>query len=124
MISRKFIWVTLEEAGFHSYETAPGEVDFLRNRHRHLFKIKVWLEVFNMERDIEFIIFKNFLDIFKIEVFLKYDGSCEEYCDIFYKEINKKYPNRDVKISISEDGENGAEVEYPKNVVVKDITRD
>ena len=32
--------------------------------------------------------------------------------DDLYKEIDSKYPNRNVKISVAEDNENGCEVEY------------
>jgi len=36
-----------------------------------------------------------------------------------YKEIKQKYPKRDVRIEVSEDGENGCEIYYPKSESTK-----
>ena len=41
--------------------------------------------------------------------------SCEMIADDMYKEIKQKYPKRDVRIEVSEDGENGCEIYYPKS---------
>ena len=35
-------------------------------------------------------------------------------CDELAETINKKYPNRDMEITVSEDGENGATIKYGK----------
>ena len=37
----------------------------------------------------------------------------EMMSDDLYQKITDKYPNREVHIDISEDGENGAHIEYP-----------
>ena len=39
--------------------------------------------------------------------------------DDLYAEIKIKYPKRDVRIEVSEDGENGCEIYYPKSDSVK-----
>ena len=39
--------------------------------------------------------------------------SCEMMSDDLYQKITDKYPHREVHIDISEDGENGAHIEYP-----------
>jgi len=114
MDKENFIWVTAECEGFHSYEKAPSEVEFLKHRHRHIFKVKVWIEIFHDDRELEFIMFKRFVEQQIKAIFFKFDGSCEQYSDVLYKEIEDKYSKRDIKISISEDGENGSEITYPK----------
>ena len=38
--------------------------------------------------------------------------SCEMMSDDLYAKISEKYPGREVHIDISEDGENGAHIEY------------
>ena len=40
--------------------------------------------------------------------------SCEMISDDLYAEISKKYPNRDVEVDVSEDGENGSHAVYYK----------
>jgi len=107
-----FIWVTTQFEGFHKYPNAPLEVSFLKNKHRHLFGVKVWIEVFHNERDIEFILFKRFVES---KLNGKCDNrSCEEISDLLHSEIVNKYPNREIRIEINEDKENGSYKEYAK----------
>ena len=92
------IWVTFRKEGIHKYPAALDDpklatgdeydVSFLGYPHRHIFHFKVGIEVFHDDRDIEFI--------------------------HLYAEINKKYPNRDIEIDVSEDGENGSHTVYTK----------
>ena len=39
--------------------------------------------------------------------------SCEMMADDLYLMITNKYPGREIHIDVSEDGENGAHIEYP-----------
>lgn len=111
-----FIWITTQKEMLHKYPNAPLEVSFLKNLHRHLFKFKVYIQVNNDDRDIEFILFKRFVDkkIFEI-CELEKSRSCEMIANDLYNVINKTYPNRHIKIEVSEDGENGALYDYPVN---------
>ncbi len=106
-----YIWITTQFEGFHYYPKAPKDVAFLKNVHRHLFKIKVWIEVFHNDRDIEFILFKRFVESLTKEKEF-YMASCETISDILHEKISQKYPDRKIKIEVSEDGENGCEKEY------------
>ena len=38
--------------------------------------------------------------------------SCEMICDDLAQQINNKYPGRKINITVSEDGENGATIQY------------
>lgn len=113
MVNKNFIWITTQFEGFHKYEKAPPEVIFLRTTHRHIFHLKVWIEVFHNDRDIEFIMFKDYIDAV-VEECINYDntGSCEMISDNLHEEIEKDYPKRDIRIEISEDNENGSYKTY------------
>ena len=112
---KKNIWVTFQKEGIHKYPDAPDEVDFLRYPHRHMFDFKVQIEVYNDDRDIEFFIFKRWLESLYADDILQLDyKSCEMMADDLAKQIKDKYPGRQLSIDVSEDGENGCHVEYPK----------
>ncbi len=117
------IWVTFTKEGIHKYPAALDDpalatgdeydVSFLGYPHRHIFHFKIWIEVFHDDREIEFIQFKRWLEGLYGKDILQLDfKSCEMIADDLYKEIDSKYPNRYVKISVAEDNENGCEVEY------------
>lgn len=109
--TKNFVWITTQFEGFHKYPDAPEEVAFLRDRHRHIFTLKIWIEVFHNDRDIEFILFKRFVDglIKDNEMNFK---SCEMISDDLASLINEVYPNRAINIEVSEDNENGSYKEY------------
>lgn len=105
-----FIWITTQFEGFHKYTNAPENVKFLRNEHRHIFKVKVWIEVFHNNRELEFFQFKKFVESL-IDKNLN-NMSCEMIATLLASKIKTKYKSRKLKIEVSEDGENGCENEY------------
>ena len=123
------IWVTFRKEGIHCYPAAAtdpmlntaGEYDvsFLANPHRHIFHFRVSIDVFHNDRDIEFIQFKRWLE----NLYSGNNGnngsvlaldwkSCEMIADDLYIQIADRYPNRNVVIEVSEDGENGCSISY------------
>jgi hypothetical protein len=120
----KMIWVTFQKEGIHKYPAALTDpklesVSFLGYEHRHIFHFKVSIEVFHGDRDIEFIMFKRWLEsMFEVPEsepsILQLDyKSCEMLADDLYEQIQFKYPGRDIAITVSEDGENGVDACYP-----------
>ena len=128
----KMIWVTFQKEGIHKYPAAltdPNlatgdeyDVSFLGYPHRHIFHFRVWISVSHNDRDIEFIQFKRWLcSLYQsnsssnnsqgsvLDLDFK---SCEMMSDDLYDIINKRYPDREVWIEVSEDGENGSFVKY------------
>ena len=101
------IWVTATFEGMHQYKNAPDEVAFLKHLHRHIFHVKVSLEVFHNDREVEFIMFKN--EIAAISKNLNHE-SCEMMAENILKYVEKNYPGRSCSVSVSEDNENGATV--------------
>ena len=111
---KKYIWVTFQREGIHCYPAAPDGVEFLKHPHRHMFHFRVMLEVFHNDRDVEFILFKRELEQLYSESILQLDHkSCEMMAEDLYEYIDANgYENRDVVIEVSEDGENGARLEW------------
>jgi len=121
--SKKMIWVTFQKEGIHCYPAAltdpklatgdEYDVSFLGHPHRHIFHFKVWIEVFHDDRDIEFIQFKRWCENLYSNDVIKLDHkSCEMISDELYLQIANKYPDRQVWIEVSEDGENGSFIKY------------
>jgi len=121
----KMIWVTFRKEGIHCYPAAATDpklatgdeydVSFLGYPHRHIFHFRVWINVQHDDRDIEFIQFKRWLESL-------YNGqgsvlsldykSCEMMSEDLYQQISQKYPDREIWIEVSEDGENGSFIKY------------
>ncbi len=116
---KKYIWVTFQKEGIHKYPAALTDprlkdVQFLGYPHRHMFHFRVEIEVFHDDRDIEFILFKRELESLYDENVIHLDyKSCEMISDDLYNYISNKYPNREMWIEVSEDGENGSHCYYP-----------
>ena len=115
--AKKMIWVTFQKEGIHKYPAALedpnlADVSFLGYPHRHIFHFKVTIQVFHDDRDIEFIQFKRWCESLYSGVLELNYKSCEMIADDLYLQIAEKYPDRDVHIEVSEDGENGCYVEY------------
>ena len=119
----KMIWVTFQKEGMHKYPAAltdPAlatgdeyDVSFLGYPHRHIFHFKVWIGVTHDDRDIEFIQFKRWLLNLYKDATLSLDyKSCEMMSGDLYDAISTKYPDREVWIEVSEDGENGSFIKY------------
>jgi hypothetical protein len=117
------IWVTFQKEGMHKYPAAltdPNlatgdeyDVSFLGYPHRHIFHFKVWIGVTHDDRDIEFIQFKRWLLNLYKDATLSLDfKSCEMMSGDLFDAISVKYPNREVWIEVSEDGENGSFIKY------------
>jgi hypothetical protein len=121
--AQKKVWITFQKEGIHCFPAAATDpklntgdeydVSFLANPHRHIFHFRVCIDVFHDDRELEFIQFKRWLESLYRGNILKLDfKSCEMISDDLYLKIAEKYPNRDVHIEVSEDGENGSYVEY------------
>jgi hypothetical protein len=119
----KMIWVTFQKEGVHCYPAAATDptlatgdeydVSFLANKHRHIFHFRVWLSVTHNDRDVEFIQFKRWLEnLYKDNILDLNFQSCEMMSDDLYSEISQRYPDREVWIEVSEDGENGSFIKY------------
>lgn len=121
----KTIWVRFQREGIHKYpaaltDPALAEVSFLGHPHRHMFHFEVELQVFHDDRDVEFILFKRELEKVYDEGTLQLNHkSCEMLCDDLASYVLNMYPNRNLRISVSEDNENGATATYTPISIMK-----
>lgn len=121
--AKRQIWVTFRKEGIHCYPAAATDpllatgdeydVAFLAHPHRHIFHFRVCIDVMHSDRDIEFIQFKRWLEGMYSGGTLSLDHkSCEMMADDLYIKIAERYPEREVTIEVSEDGENGCFIQY------------
>ncbi len=112
-----YIQIELQQEGVHYYKDAPGEVAFLREPHRHMFKIKISIEVFHDDRELEFIMVKrrleNITKIFFEDSVNNHPISCEMIARNIQNLVRQMYPGPDaqrrlINVAVFEDGENGA----------------
>ena len=133
--AQKKVWVTFQKEGIHCFPAAATDpklntgdeydVSFLASPHRHIFHFRVCIDVYHDDRELEFIQFKRWLE----NLYASSNGvlelnykSCEMIADDLYLKIAEKYPNRDVWIEVSEDGENGCYVEYNNTRPLQSVT--
>lgn len=120
--AKRMIFVTFQKEGIHCYPSASidanlatgdeYDVSFLGTPHRHIFHFNVAIQVFHNDRDLEFIQVKRWLEnLYRGTLELNHK-SCEMIADDLYLAISNRYPDRDIHITISEDGENGATIYY------------
>lgn len=118
-ITKRLIEVTFQKEGVHKYPAALtdpnlADVSFLGYPHRHIFHFRVRIAVSHNDRDIEFIQFKRWLQGLYSEqqntLQLDYK-SCEMIAEELIGVISERY-NRSMSVSVFEDDENGAYLEY------------
>ena len=126
-VIKKSIFIQFYKEGVHLYPEAATnpalatsdeyDVSFLGSLHRHIFHVKVRIEVFHSDRDIEFIQFKRWCEKLYSENTLQLDyKSCEMISDDLYEKISSTFPGRFVEIDVAEDGENGSSIFYPMTI--------
>ena len=120
-----YIWVTFQKEGIHKYPAAATDpklatgdwldVSFLGTPHRHIFHFRVEMEVFHDDRDVEFIQAKRIMERWYSDGTLQLDyKSCEMMAKDLYDKCIATWPERSYAIEVSEDGENGCRIVFPK----------
>lgn len=118
------VFVTFDFVGFHRWPDAPLEVEYLRDRHRHLFKCRVDIAVESQDRQIEYHMLKRaILDEMAVHngtgvlsgfgyEFELLSNSCEAIAGWLLELVRLVQPDRPYyRVEVSEDGENGSIVE-------------
>lgn len=111
---KRSICVRTRRAFLHCYPEAPDTVDYLRYPHRHLMHIELQMEVFHSDRELEFILVVSSLNTMIEHTPWSHITSCEQIAEKIIDWARDKYGERDMKVSVFEDGENGAIVEYTR----------
>lgn len=103
---KKFVKTSVVVPGFHQWKKAPAAVEFLRDRHRHLFRIRATLEVTNSDREVEFFYLQNEIQAAIVATFeVIYSGfdfknnSCENIAEIVATYLkNQNYSVYEVEV--------------------------
>jgi uncharacterized protein YqgQ len=117
MITRQ-IQVSFQREGIHCYPAAAtdlalADVAFLANPHRHIFHFYVNVSVVHNDRDIEFIMLKRELEKLYSNSIMQCDNkSCEMLAEDLINYLVSRYPGRTIEVSVFEDNENGAVLNY------------
>lgn len=121
------VQIRTQVEGLHRWPDAPAQVGFLRNAHRHLFKVEVEFSVKDLDREYEFFMVKHRLDRLLHAMSEEYHPgslirdfgcrSCETIAEDLFKAMQDS--GLDVpytKITVREDDENAGVVEKGSKV--------
>ena len=103
---RRTIFCSTSFVAIHHWHGAQPPVEYLRDKHRHLFKVQVRAVVQHNDRDIEFITLKEMVERHCFEQWHGRDIG-QMSCEAIAQEILEAFPELE-SCTVSEDGENGA----------------
>ena len=113
------VCATVRTVGFHRYKNAPDAVDYLSSKHRHVFTIRVWVQVTHDDREIEFHMLQRMVrdalnGMYRTQIAGELDfksESCEAIANSLF--THSYFVNIPInRIEVWEDDENGAIVHY------------
>ena len=108
---KRYITIRDSFEGIHCWPDAPEEVYFLKSHHRHIFHVRIKLQVHHDDRELEFIMVKRFIKA-HYPVLQMGSVSCEMVAERLIKVLIEKYGYREAEVEVTEDGENGGQVNY------------
>lgn len=111
-----FVVVNFRMEGFHCWPNAPEHRRYLRSKHRHVFHVRVEVEVGGNDREIEC---HDLLDAC-LDAFGGGDmgaDSCEMMAESLADELISFYGDRSITVEVLEDGEVGAKHVHHKQTV-------
>lgn len=121
---KTFVYTTLQKEGYHWFPEAaelpnfatgeddPFDVSHLANKHMHYFVIRIWVQVSHLNRAIEFIQLRRWLEqYFGLGPYNFGCKSCEEIAADIAQELAESYPTSELRVEVAEDNINGALVE-------------
>jgi len=120
---KTFVYCTFQKEGYHyfpgadinpTYATGDEyDVGHLGLRHMHYFNFKVWVQVTHSNREIEFIQLRRWIEnLYKTNSLEMDHQSCEMLAEALFTKLSARYPGMEIRIDISEEGINGAYVEF------------
>jgi len=105
----EYIWasVKFQRPMLHCWPDAPPRVSYLANDHRHLFHFEVDVQQFGDDRDIEYLMFSEDVQLWFDSKIWDRRTSCEMFAIAIKRYVESTYPDRRVRVRVFEDGENG-----------------
>lgn len=95
--------------GFHQWTNAPTEVYFLRNKHRHIFRVRCAFSVEHDDRDVEIFMLEDRIARYFHK---RWSTPChffEMSCEMIAKDVLNEFGC--VWVEVLEDGRGGGRVE-------------
>lgn len=122
-MKKTFVYTTFQKEGYHCFPEAKDDPKFktgdyldvshLGDRHFHYFYFKVWIEVNHLNRSIEFIQLRRWIEKQYQDGALELNFmSCEMLGDQLVDLLSQKYPNSEIRVDVSEENINGSITEY------------
>lgn len=96
-------------------EEAMKSVAYLAQEHGHTFRMNVWMTVTHLDRELEFIIVRRFLEGFFDAMYPNENMghvSCEMIAHALIAGCLTKYGSRVYRVTVDEDDNHGADVTY------------
>lgn len=109
---KRTITIRTQFEGFHSWPAAPPTRSYLADSHRHIFHVEVSIETHHNEREIEFHDLLDEVQVARRLIPHRSEWSCESMAEVIGERIGDQHPNRWLKVSVFEDGENGSSLEW------------
>lgn len=108
----KLVSCKLQVPGFHKWEDAFKEVEYLKNKHRHVFEITVYFKVNKNDREIEIINTQN-----KIQRYLMVKYGCSNLIECDFNSMSCEDIAEDILksfnaycVTVTEDGFGGSTI--------------
>lgn len=113
---KAYVIVRTQFEGIHQWDTCNlQKVNFLKNPHRHIFKVETILPVSHNDRQLEFFMLKDRIDKTLLELYPKHSTFAKlqivssRSCEMVAQEILTKLKDLEpISVSVFEDDENGA----------------
>lgn len=106
---KRMIEIRFHFEGMHCWPSAPDEVAFLRNKHRHTFYVRARMNVEHNDRELEFFMMKTRLQTFVSQWgFDLGERSCEMMATSIMDFLIRNFSRYEVEVEVNEDNENGA----------------
>lgn len=123
MNTSTLIFVTAQFEGWHCWPEAPEQVSYLRQLHRHLFNVKVFVKVGTPDREVEFHMLKGWVKecigrrlepmTRRVSHDVVQSASCEMLAHALRAQLVAEHPQLVVTgVLVDEDGECGALVSW------------
>lgn len=107
---KTLVRVSFHREGIHSWADAPEAQSWLRFPHLHEFKVTVSIQVFGLDRELEFYAVRDRLtERFAEQV--AQGGACEQMALSLLDFVHRTYPGRWASVTVAEDENFAATVE-------------
>jgi len=107
---KTYVEVRVPFRAYHQWKQAPEKRKYLSHPHPHNFEVRVEIEVFHEDREVEFHDLQDL--IYSLVKDFKTINSCEHLATHLLTRLQIKFPGRDIQVEVWEDESCGGKVKY------------